>query len=302
MIYRYEKTLGEYFGTYATITFGSGRMALYAILKALGIGCGDEVILQAYTCVVVPNAIIYNHAVPVYCDISSDIFNIDPTKIEALITPRTKAIILQHTFGQPGPIEAIQNLLLSYGSIHLIEDCCHAMGVKHENRYLGTFGTASFFSTDRHKMMSTGMGGFALTNNYELSRNIRRIQQEALPFPFWKGSFNDGMKLEKPWYYPCRMTTLQAYRGLKALPHLQENIRKRREIAQRYRDYTLGEGGYLRYAFTTEHQYTAEERIPPWFTSVVHGRNMNLEAVGYKAGSCPNAEYAAKYTINLRTT
>ena len=107
VIRQYERAFADSADVKHAISFGAGRMALYAILEALNVGPDDEVIIPGYTCVVVPNAVIYRGAQPVYSDIELRTFNQIPAKIESLITPRTRAIVAQHTFGVPCDLDAI---------------------------------------------------------------------------------------------------------------------------------------------------------------------------------------------------
>ena len=128
--WRYGKNLrkvSDWFKTYIpgseVFTFNSGRTALFAILKAFSIGPDDEVLLQAFTCVAVPNSIIWVGEKPIYIDIDESL-NIDPTDIERKITVHTKAIIVQHTFGIPAQMDAIIRIARKHHLI-LIEDCAH---------------------------------------------------------------------------------------------------------------------------------------------------------------------------------
>ena len=109
----YEKRFAQAVSSKHAISFGSGRMALYSILEALDIGEGDEIILPAFTCVVVPNALIYKSVVPKYVDISVRDFNMDVTKIEAMITEKTKAIYAQHTFVSLAICGKLKKLLIN---------------------------------------------------------------------------------------------------------------------------------------------------------------------------------------------
>jgi len=154
--------------------FYKGRVALYAILKALGIQAGDEVILSGFTCVVVPNAINYLGAKPVYVDIHPETYNIDPSKITDKITGRTRAIIAQHTFGIPAMMEEIGDIAGKYG-LHVIEDSCHSIGSKYRGREIGTFGDAAFFSSQWSKPVTTGFGGWIRANNRELKVKLDKI-------------------------------------------------------------------------------------------------------------------------------
>ena len=123
----YESLFAETVGSKFAFSFGSGRMALYSILCALDLSKGDEIIVPAFTCVVVPNAMIYKGVTPIYVDIDSKTFNINVSQIESRITPNTKAIYAQHTFGIPCDIEAIKLIAKKY-NLYIIEDAAHSLG------------------------------------------------------------------------------------------------------------------------------------------------------------------------------
>ncbi len=264
----YEKALASHFQSPYASSFGSGRMALYAILKALGISAGDEVLLPAYTCVVVPNAVLYCGAVPIYVDIASDA-NIDVKALENKITPRTKAIIAQHTFGHPCAIKALMTVAESHG-IAVIEDCAHAIGATVEGKPVGSFGVAAFASTDHTKIISTGLGGFAVTRSEALGRAIASIQSSSASQPFYRRLqlplqyaaetfvaeslpsrftfkmlqwgyrvrlfhyWRDELATQRPSAYPAALTSFQAYIGVQELQQLPANLAHRRTLAQRF--------------------------------------------------------------------
>ena len=179
-IAEYEQALSDYYGGLPAITFGGGRMALYAILKAMRLQEGDEVILPGYTCIVTPNAIHYAGFVPVYVDVSRDDFNMRPEAVEKAITRRTRAILAQHTFGIACDMDALGDISHRHG-IPIVEDGAHAIGARWDGRLLGNYGYAAFYSTEGSKMFSTERGGFALTADADLAQRIRTIQQES-PF------------------------------------------------------------------------------------------------------------------------
>lgn len=171
--------------------FFKGRVALYAILKAIGIRSGDEVILPGFTCVVVPNAITYLGAKPVYVDIDPETFNIDVSKLEEkLIThhlssaTQPKAIIVQHTFGIPAEMDKIIEIAKKY-NIYVIEDSCHALGSRYKGKEVGTIGDAAFFSSQWSKPFTTGLGGWAVINNFELKEKLEKIYQQFI-YPTYK--------------------------------------------------------------------------------------------------------------------
>lgn len=181
---RLELWFRQYFVVSHAIPFNSGRSALYIILKALGVGRGDEVILQAFTCVAVPNAVITLGAKPIYVDIA-DNFTMDVKDLERKITNSTKVIIVQHTFGIPSNLSAIVKLAKKK-KIAIVEDCAHIIGGLYDNKKFGLFGKVSFFSFGRDKAFSSVFGGMALTKDRKLGEKIRSLQRQ-LPAPsyFW---------------------------------------------------------------------------------------------------------------------
>jgi len=180
-----EDWFKEYFHVNTAVSFNSGRSALYAILKSLNIGYGDEVIVQAFSCVAVANSVIWSGAKPVYVD-SDQNLNISTNLLEQHITPNTKAIIVQHTFGIPADIILIKKIAHKYNLI-LIEDCAHSLGATFQDRKIGTFGDFTFFSFGRDKVISSVFGGLAIVNNS--NNNYGKKLEEfrrGLPFPSHK--------------------------------------------------------------------------------------------------------------------
>lgn len=160
-----------------------GRVSLYALLKAMGVKAGDEVIIPAFTCVVVPNPIIYLGAKPVYVDIDPVTYNVDVEKIEAAITDKTRVIICQNTFGLSSNIEKIIDIAKRH-DLMTIEDCTHGYGGTYKGKPNGVFCDASFFSAQWNKPFSSGVGGFALINNPALLEPMKELEKEKLPVSF----------------------------------------------------------------------------------------------------------------------
>jgi len=249
------------------VAFGAGRMALYAIAGALGLREGDEVVLPGFTCTVVPNAFAYRGVRAVYADIDPVTFNVDPARVEPLITPRTRAIYLQHTFGQACDVEALRAIARTRGLL-TIEDAAHSFGATLAGRPHGSFGDAAFVSTDRTKVVNTHLGGFATTNDDALAARLRTARERAMPagtarriaFTFlaefvlrqpavlWIGrpalgalrraglafQWSDELmdRLPEGYPYPCGMSAMQARVGLTQLAALDENLRHRRRLAR----------------------------------------------------------------------
>jgi len=176
---RYHEALSSYFGSRFVTTYGAGRMAFYCLLRAMRLREGDEILLPGYNCIVIPNAIRFAGLRPVYVDIRERDYNIDPELIEAGLTARTRAIVVQHSFGIPSDMDAVGEICRRRG-LPLIEDCAHAIGATLDGRKLGTIGYAGFYSTEATKMYSTEKGGILVTNDAELGGRIRD-EYEQLP-------------------------------------------------------------------------------------------------------------------------
>lgn len=162
--------------------FLKGRIALYAILKAMGIGPGDEVILQGFTCVAVPLPILHLRAEPIYVDIDLENYNIDLNKIEEHITERTKAIIAQHTYGIPLNMNKLLEIAQKH-NLYIIEDCCHSFSSEYNGQRIGTFGDAAFYSYDWGKPIIVGTGGSAVINNINLRDAVEQLYFTFKPPP-----------------------------------------------------------------------------------------------------------------------
>jgi dTDP-4-amino-4,6-dideoxygalactose transaminase len=174
-IKEYEDAFADTVGAKHAIGFASGRVSLFGLLRVLGVGDGAEVLLSVPTHIVVANAIRYSGARPVYVDCRPEDYNIDLADAERRITPRSRVLLLQHTFGVPVEMDAA----LAFARRHnllVIEDCVHALGARYDGRPVGTFGDAAFFSTEETKMISTVMGGMAVTNNADLASKMRSFQ------------------------------------------------------------------------------------------------------------------------------
>ena len=171
----FEAAFAERVGRRWGFGFLAGRVGLYGILQGLDIGPGDEVLLQVPTHVVVANAIRYVGARPAFVDCSLETFNLDLDAAEARVTPRTRAIVVQHTFGVPVDMDRVGAFAERHG-IAVIEDCVHALGASYGGRPIGSFGQASFFSTEETKTISTTMGGMAVTDEPGLADRLRAFQ------------------------------------------------------------------------------------------------------------------------------
>ena len=180
-----EEIFKSFFDVQYAFSFNSGRSSLYAILKAFNFEKGSQVMIQAFTCNAVPNPILWAGLEPIYVDCNMNDFNISLEDLQNKLTEKSKAVIVQHTFGLPADIENIKNFC-NENNLILIEDCAHALGAEYHGKKLGTFGDVAFFSFARDKVISCVYGGMAITNNDEIGRKLRSFQEEiGYPGYFW---------------------------------------------------------------------------------------------------------------------
>ncbi len=179
--YELENEFSKYFGNgYHAAAVNSGRSALYITLKALGIGPGDSVCIQALTCTVVVNAILALGAKPIYIDVENN-FNMNVLDLRNKIMKSTKAVIVQNTFGIPCDINKI-SLCAKDHKIFLIEDCATSLGARYHKSKVGSVGDVSFFSFGRDKVISGVFGGMIVTKNNIIFKKINNLIDE-LEFP-----------------------------------------------------------------------------------------------------------------------
>lgn len=161
------------FNSIEAVTVPSGRAGIYSLLSVMGIGKGDEVLITGYTCSAVPEPLLFLGIKPIYVDIDSRNFGMKTETARKLITPRTKAIIIQHTFGMTAEIKSLVELAKEF-NLKVIEDCALALGSRSNDGFLGTFGDASIFSFELSKTISVGWGGLILINHdINLAVNVK---------------------------------------------------------------------------------------------------------------------------------
>ena len=157
----------------------TARSGLYALLAAMDVGPGDEVLVTGFTCEAVAEPILLRGALPVYVDIDARSYAMDPDAVAAAITPRTRSVIIQHTFGLPAPMEAIVALARQHG-LTVIEDCALALGSRIDGHWLGGSGDAAIWSFELSKTITVGWGGIVQINrDRELASRVRRLRDDA---------------------------------------------------------------------------------------------------------------------------
>lgn len=184
-ISKIEEEFRKYLGVKYAISFNSGRSAFYAILESLNLGQGNNVAIQAFTCNAVPNPILWAELDPLYIDCNKDDFNISADDLKAKINIKTKAVVVQHTFGLPADMDKIR-AVCAENNLILIEDCAHSLGAEYNGVKVGSQSKVAFFSFSRDKVISSIYGGIAVTNDEQLGKKLQDLQkQSGQPSNFW---------------------------------------------------------------------------------------------------------------------
>ena len=220
-----EAEFAKYVGTESAVAVNSCTAALHAILLAMGVKQGDEVIVPSNTFVATANAALYVGAKPVFADSDPATFNLSPEDVSRKVSPRTRAIIPVHLGGNPCEMKALGEIAEDH-HIALIEDCAHAHGAKFQGKLCGSFGVASAFSFYATKIMTTGEGGIVTTDDAELAEKIRRIRNHG------RGGYGPMVITDLGFNY--RMPDLLAVIGLSQLKRLGESLNERNELAKEY--------------------------------------------------------------------
>lgn len=215
----FEEEFSRYLDVGHSIAVSNGTVALDLALKGLGLGPKDEVISPAFTFIATANAVLYQGSKPVFADVDPETFNIDPDDLLEKITPRTRAVIGVHLYGQPFDLKAVGQICQDH-NIALVEDCAQAHGAMFEGKMVGSFGTGcfSFYPT---KNMTTGEGGMITTNDDDLAARLRLLRNHG----------DTGKYNHISIGYNYRMTNIQGAMGLGQLKRLEGFIAKRIENA-----------------------------------------------------------------------
>ncbi|WP_198959210.1 DegT/DnrJ/EryC1/StrS family aminotransferase [Bradyrhizobium canariense] len=222
----FENSFARYCGTEFAIAVSNGTTGLHLALAAFGIGPGDEVIVPDLTFVATANAVAYTGAKPVLADVDPETLCIDPGSVEALITPRTKAVMPVHLYGHPADMDAIASIARPRGII-VIEDAAEAHGAEYKGRRVGGLADCGVFSFYGNKIVTTGEGGMLTTNDPAFYRRAKRLRDHAMSSD--RRYFHD----ERGFNY--RMTNLQAALGVAQMERIDQFLARRAEIMAWYR-------------------------------------------------------------------
>jgi perosamine synthetase len=224
-----QKLIAKFAGVKYAVVVNSGTSGLHLIIRALGIGEGDEVITTPFSFIASSNCILYEKAKPVFVDIEEKTFNIDVSKIEEKITKKTKAILAVDVFSQPADWQELKKIAKKH-NLFLIEDSAEALGSEQGGKKCGSFGDAGIFAFYPNKQITTGEGGVILTDNkniYELCQSManqgREVKDEK-----WLEHVRLG--------YNYRLDEMSCALGVSQMKRLKEILRKRARTAELYNE------------------------------------------------------------------
>lgn len=231
----FEQEFARFVGADHAVGLNSCTAALHLSLIAAGLGPGDEVITTPLTFCATINAIIHSGATPVLADIDPVSMNIDPRRIEASITPRTKAIVPVHFAGRPCDMDVIMGVASGHG-LKVIEDCAHAIEAEFDGRKMGSFGDFGCFSFYVTKNVTTGEGGMVIARRAEDANRIKVLALHGMSKDAWHRFGDAGYKhyLVEECGFKYNMTDMQAAIGRHQLRRVEHNWRRRDAIWRRY--------------------------------------------------------------------
>lgn len=312
----FEQAICQYLGVEHAVAVSSGTAGLHCCLISLGIGPGDEVITTPFSFIASSNVILMVGAKPVFVDIDPKSLNMDPDKVEAAITPRTKAILAVEALGNPSGMDKLARIAARH-EIPLVEDSCEALGTTHNQRKAGTFGRCGVFGFYPNKQMTTGEGGMVVTNDRGLADMCRSLRNQGRdPGGSWLAHARLG--------YNYRLSDINSALGIVQMQRLPEIIAQRQRVAHAYIRALLDEPqiilptidpetsmSWFVFVVRLSEAFKAEDRdailqqlrrngigcsnyFPP-----IHLQPFYARGFGYGRGSYPMTEYVADRTIAL---
>jgi perosamine synthetase len=224
-IVEFEEACAKVAGRRHGVGVSSGTSGLHLAMLAAGIGPGDEVITTPFSFVASTNCILFVGARPVFVDIDPKTMNLDVTKVEAAITPRTKGIVGVEVFGHPGGMMELEAIARKH-ELALIEDCCEGFGGRDWKRAIGSFGRAGVFAFYPNKQITTGEGGMIVTDDDTFAHTCRALRNQGREGMAWLAHQRLG--------YNYRLSEINAALGVAQASRLDEILEKRRQVAHWY--------------------------------------------------------------------
>jgi perosamine synthetase len=227
---RFEGLVAQVAGTRHGVAVSSGTAGLHLIVRALGIGAGDEVLVPSFTFAASANAFLFEGATPVFVDIEPDTYNVEPAELSARRTPNTRAAMIVDVFGHPADWDAIEREL---PDLPLMDDSCEAIGATLHGRPAGGFGVAGCFAFYPNKQMTTGEGGMVVTDDDDLAAACRSLRNQG------RGAMG-GWLVHERLGFNYRMDEMSAALGVSQVARLDTLLRKRAVVAERYTERLAG--------------------------------------------------------------
>ena len=311
----FERAFADWMGAAEAVAVSSGTAGLHLAVRACSIGRGDEVITTPLSFVASVNALLYEGAVPVFVDVDPETLNLDPGRIEAAITPRTRALLPVHLFGRPAAMPEIL-AIARRRQLTVIEDACEAVGAEIGGRRAGTLGRAGVFGFYPNKPITTGEGGMIVTDDADLARLCRSLRNH--------GREDDSFQHARLGYN-YRLPEIACALGLAQVRRLDSMMARRDEVARAYHarlasepDLVLpaleipgGRVGWFAYVVRLASRFRATQRDAvvaelrrrgigcQRYFAPLHLQPHVQAVVPHRAGDFPAAESAAERTIAL---
>lgn len=313
----FERNIAEYANAKYGVAVNSGTSGLHLCVRALDLKAGDEVITTPFSFVASANVLLYEKVIPVFVDVDKQTLNIDAKKIEAAITPKTKAIMVVHVFGRPSPMREIIEIAIRY-NLKIIEDACEAIGAEYENQRVGGFGSCGVFAFYPNKQMTTGEGGMIVTDSKTIAAQAKILR-------------NQGRDASAQWFehielgYNYRLSDINCALGIEQLKRLEQILQKRETVARKYQerlknhpnlilpeiDFPNGRISWFVYVVRLSESFTQTQRDSivgemqksgigcGRYFAPIHLQPLYANAFGFRTGDFPATEYAAERVIAL---
>lgn len=313
---KFEEAIAKFVGVKHAVAVSNGTCGLHLLIRALDITHGHEVITTPFSFVASSNCVMFEHAKPVFVDIDPDTWNIDITKIESAITPKTRALIPVDVFGQVADMAPINAIARKHG-LRVIEDSCEALGAKYKGKMAGSLGDAGVFGFYPNKQITTGEGGMIVTNDDELARLCMSMR-------------NQGRDTGMSWLsherlgYNYRLSDIACAIGAVQMQRIGEILGKRNKVANWYRRRLSGEDrvslqkinsdceiSWFVFVIKLDDKYSEQDRANTIaalrergigcsnYFSPIHLQPFYREKYGLKPGDFPICERVAARTIAL---
>jgi perosamine synthetase len=314
----FEQAITEATGSRFAVAVNSGTSGLHLCVKAAELGEGDEVITTPFSFVASANCLLYERAVPRFIDIDQDTYNLDVSRIEQHINPRTKGILPVHVFGRPCDMESI-GAIASRNGLHVIEDACEAIGARLRGRCVGTFGHTGVFAFYPNKQITTGEGGVIITDDEKTARLCRSWRNQG------RGENGSWLQHDRLGYN-YRLSDINCALGIAQLSRLSEILARRQAAACKYTELLSdlvpqvippvpaaenSEISWFVYVVRLRDDFSREDRdhildllhrqgvgCSDYFAPI-HLQPFYRDTFGYREGDFPVAEHVSQRTIAL---